>query len=102
MPLCQVAELGRKIDALYAGAFAGMQLPRPAEGEEGAEAAAALAAELAAALPDPSSLTEAAFGELGRTSPKAGALPAACSSAQLVAASCTCPLLLPSSAACAS
>lgn len=70
----QVAELSAKIDALYSTVLVGVALPPPAEGDEkGAAASAALAAELAAGLPDPATLTEARFGELGRSSPKVGA-----------------------------
>ena len=65
----QIRELGAQIDALYSGVFVGVELPAAAEDDS---AAAALASELAAALPDPSALSEAAFGELGRTSPKVG------------------------------
>lgn len=58
------------MDALYAGVFVGVQLPAPEDGEEAA--AADLAAQLAEALPDPTALTEARFGELGRAAPKVG------------------------------
>lgn len=64
----QVKELSCKIDALYGGVFVGVQLPPPAEGD--GAATEALASELAAALPDPATLTEAGFGELGRASPR--------------------------------
>lgn len=67
----QVGELSAKIDALYSMVLVGVVLPAPAEGDEqGAAAAAALATQLAEALPDPAALTEARFGELGRSSPK--------------------------------
>lgn len=70
----QVAELSAKIDALYSTVLVGVALPLPAEGDDaGAAASAALAAELAAVLPDSAALTEARFGELGRSSPKVGA-----------------------------
>lgn len=72
IPTLQISELSAKVDALYAGVFVGIALPPPDEGEEGA--AAELAAQLAAAMPDPAALDEARFGELGRTAPKVGRL----------------------------
>lgn len=74
----QAAGLGSKIDALYSSVFVGVELPQlevPTGGADDrasseAEAAAALQAQLAQVLPDPSQLTEAGFGELGRTAPK--------------------------------
>ncbi|KAL4458671.1 hypothetical protein ABPG75_013536 [Micractinium tetrahymenae] len=74
----QAAELGSKIDTLYGSVFVGLELAQPSQAPGGADAKAAAEAEAAAALraqqaevlPDPSQLTEAGFGELGRTAPK--------------------------------
>lgn len=76
----QVVALSSKIDGLYSSVFVGVQPAQPAPpaagtaGEERAraevEAAAALRSQLAEVLPDPSALTEAGFGELGRAAPK--------------------------------
>lgn len=77
--LVQASELGTKIDTLYSSVFMGVEIPQPTpppptevddKAAAGAEAAAALQAQLAQVLPDPSQLTEAGFGELGRSAPK--------------------------------
>ncbi len=77
--IMQATKLGSKIDSLYSSVFVGVELPPPPVRTQGeadhkaaseAESAAALQSQLAEALPDPSRLTEAGFGELGRTAPK--------------------------------
>lgn len=67
----QVEQLTSQIDALYSTVLVGVALPAAADGdEEGTAAATALAAQLKEVLPDPAALTEARFGELGRSAPK--------------------------------
>ncbi|KAL4859226.1 Acyl-coenzyme A oxidase [Chlorella vulgaris] len=64
----QATELSRRIDAQYSGVFVGVALPH-AEGGAAADSDTAQL-ELRTALPDPAELSEASFGELGRSVPK--------------------------------
>jgi hypothetical protein len=67
-PHPQATDLSRRIDAQYSGVFVGVALPHAEGGAAGDSDAAQL--ELRTALPDPAELSEASFGELGRSAPK--------------------------------